>query len=570
IFNSFTDLNIGIQELSTITADELEEALQRTCLSEGYVWNTKQIFDRIYQWQQKNVSVYFLHDNYFAKNIYIIYSMQKLALQTLPKHEQIPADERQDLTGETAASRIEASDPLPLPEKSIEFVKISDGQEKVETSDRSCSFDAGCSYRNGSGLGVVDENLVGRKLFSPSALLHLLNSTELGKDIIRRSEVGELSTGRQHELAGIVAEWHLANRTRVTQEDLEEYAATVTAVFHSEKRGGAKRNPGGIIYNKICNLKAKARKRDKSEKDYAKRIRAGADQTKKNKASSLALNWLMLNDGPWGVVLEKWKESFESRNHFMGKSTAESNLRKCKIWKHLQSEFGCQLIDDDFDLKYPTAKNGIEVWDDLLVHVIDYLKIHVNDEFSIRILHDVTNTSLSDGNHSHISKKINKILTYTFTVLDSRLVTAGYKPTVASAQEEIFLFDNTEQGAKQKLQELYARHKDLGLPPAPKLIALGANYKELQGHFIVCYGDLSYKFTCLKRAVDVYIKLALVLGLQHSKITKLIWLFVVRCVYGVYVPEKYSNIEKLVIHLNNVKHAHLFLNCLFGTFLTSL
>lgn len=94
---------------------------------------------------------------------------------------------------------------------------------------------AGCSG-SGSGLGVVDENLVGRKLFSPSALLHLLNSTELGKDIIRRSEVGELSTGRQHELAGIVAEWHLANRTRVTQEDLEEYAATVTAVFHSEKK----------------------------------------------------------------------------------------------------------------------------------------------------------------------------------------------------------------------------------------------------------------------------------------------------------------------------------------------
>ncbi|XP_062700718.1 uncharacterized protein LOC109418491 isoform X1 [Aedes albopictus] len=159
-FNLLGDLNIGIQELSTITADELEEALQRTCLSEGYVWNTKQIFDRIYQWQQKNVSVYFLHDNYFAKNIYIIYSMQQLALQTLPKHEQIPADERQDLTGETAASRIEASDPLPLPEKSIEFVKISDGQEKVETSDRSCSFDAGCSYRKSDQI-LLTESVIG-------------------------------------------------------------------------------------------------------------------------------------------------------------------------------------------------------------------------------------------------------------------------------------------------------------------------------------------------------------------------------------------------------------------------
>lgn len=137
-FNLLGDLNIGIQELSTITADELEEALQRTCLSEGYVWNTKQIFDRIYQWQQKN----------------------QLALQTLPKHEQIPADERQDLTGETAASRIEASDPLPLPEKSIEFVKISDGQEKVETSDRSCSFDAGCSYRKSDQI-LLTESVIG-------------------------------------------------------------------------------------------------------------------------------------------------------------------------------------------------------------------------------------------------------------------------------------------------------------------------------------------------------------------------------------------------------------------------
>ncbi|XP_062708400.1 uncharacterized protein LOC134288241 isoform X2 [Aedes albopictus] len=134
---------------STITADELEEALQRTCLSEGYVWNTKQIFDRIYQWQQKN----------------------QLALQTLPKHEQIPADERQDLTGETAASRIEASDPLPLPEKSIEFVKISDGQEKVETSDRSCSFDAGCSYRKSDQI-LLTESVIGP---SRSTLLRLVS-----------------------------------------------------------------------------------------------------------------------------------------------------------------------------------------------------------------------------------------------------------------------------------------------------------------------------------------------------------------------------------------------------------
>lgn len=82
---------------------------------------------------------------------------------------------------------------------------------------------------------MVNENTV-RKLFSPSVLHQLLNSSELGKDIVRRSEIGELSTGRQHELAGIVGEWHLANKARLLQEDLEEYATTIKAVFKSERK----------------------------------------------------------------------------------------------------------------------------------------------------------------------------------------------------------------------------------------------------------------------------------------------------------------------------------------------
>ncbi|XP_021701070.1 uncharacterized protein LOC110676769 [Aedes aegypti] len=412
-----------------------------------------------------------------------------------------------------------------------------------------------CSSRS-AGVNVVNENTV-RKLFSPSVLHQLLNSSELGKDIVRRSEIGELSTGRQHELAGIVGEWHLANKARLLQEDLEEYATTIKAVFKSERKetyylekGGTKRNPGGIIYNKICNLKTKARKRDKTEAEYAKRIRTGSVETKNIKVTSLSMNWLMLNEGPWGTVLDKWKESFESRSQFVGKSTAEQNLRKKQIWKHFQHEFGYQLFDVDFELKYPTARNGMLVWDGLLIHITDYLKVHVSDEYSIRILHDLTEVpELTEDS------RLCAILILLNCVLPPVRVTPGYKPTVSSAQEETILFDQTEQGAKQKLLALYARFKDLGLPHVPKLIALGANYKDLQGSFFVCYGELSYKLSCMKRAVDVFIKLTLTLGLQHSKFSKLVWLFVVRCVYGVYVPEKYSSIEKLVIHLNNVQNA---------------
>lgn len=93
-------------------------------------------------------------------------------------------------------------------------------------------------------------------------------------------------------------------------------------------------------------MKTKARKRDKTEAEYAKRIRTGSVETKNIKVTSLSMNWLMLNEGPWGTVLDKWKESFESRSQFVGKSTAEQNLRKKQIWKHFQHEFGYQLVSN--------------------------------------------------------------------------------------------------------------------------------------------------------------------------------------------------------------------------------
>lgn len=58
-------------------------------------------------------------------------------------------------------------------------------------------------------------------------------------------------------------------------------------------------------------------------------------------------------------------------------------------------------IDIDFGLKYSSSKDGIQVWDDLLVHIIDYLTNRVKDEFSLRILHDLTNSELSEGNNFH-------------------------------------------------------------------------------------------------------------------------------------------------------------------------
>lgn len=47
------------------------------------------------------------------------------------------------------------------------------------------------------------------------------------------------------------------------------------------------------------------------------------------------------------------------------------------------------------------------VWDGLLIHITDYLKVHVSDEYSIRILHDLTEVpELTEGDYSNVTNKI--------------------------------------------------------------------------------------------------------------------------------------------------------------------
>lgn len=73
-------------------------------------------------------------------------------------------------------------------------------------------------------------------LFSPDVLAGLLKCTEEGKDIMQRSNVGELSEAKQLALAGIIAKYHLATHNKLRAEDLERYALAVTSLFKSERK----------------------------------------------------------------------------------------------------------------------------------------------------------------------------------------------------------------------------------------------------------------------------------------------------------------------------------------------
>lgn len=119
------------------------------------------------------------------------------------------------------------------------------------------------------------------------------------------------------------------------------------------------------------------------------------------------------------------------------------------------------------------------------------------------------------------------------TVLIPVKAANGFKPTIATAQSDTFLMVKTKEEAYEELEKLRNTWAEQGGAITPKLIVLGENTVIAFGECIVAYGNVHYTLPSITRGIDVYIKLCVVLGLTPSKVSKLIWDFILKYVYSI-------------------------------------
>ncbi|XP_058443690.1 uncharacterized protein LOC131425651 [Malaya genurostris] len=389
---------------------------------------------------------------------------------------------------------------------------------------------------------------------TPESLYKILSESLTGNDILKLAKVGPLSERRQLELAGILAQWHLQNKKKLVENDLRKYAQVITILLKYEKedtyflpRNGDKKNPGGKIYNKICNLKTKFRKRKIDDLNHLQKY-SNSGNIRQDNSFELnqgtaweALEWLNHNDGPWSTVLDMWKASFSLRKIYIGKPNAKENLIEDNLWRFLLSEYGYQLIDIDY--QFLKSNRATEKWDHLLAVAGKYIRERSIDDSSCKLVDIFSNSTEAKD------LRICALLLSLNCVLHPQKVTVSYKPTVLNGQNDTVLFANSDDEAKVKLAAVYTQYQSYRIPLTPKLIFFGTQ-ASLTGVFRVYYGDLFYTLPSASRAVDVYIKLCEVLALKHSKISKLIWLFVQHYIYDLDIPERYASIDRLVQFLN--------------------
>lgn len=136
------------------------------------------------------------------------------------------------------------------------------------------------------------------------------------------------------------------------------------------------------------------------------------------------------------------------------------------------------------------------------------------------------------------------------TVLIPVKAARGFKPTVATAQNDTFWLCVDENAARSKLEAEQALCNRQGEPEIPRLIVLGTSIETVSSSCFVIYKDIGYKLSSISRGVDVLLKLILVFDLPVSKISKLVWLFIRQFVYGVNADYLYVNIAKLTDYLD--------------------
>ncbi|EAT34309.1 AAEL013428-PA [Aedes aegypti] len=566
ILDTFEGANIDSDRLSRIPRDELEDVLTvaGTTASENIAWNIDEIFRRIVEWRQESgFGIIGFEDVEIVEDWLACDNSEETETNTVEPRDSSAASEQkstEQITADTEVCR--ETEPSPkIPDPSIDSkvdsatsaaVPVPTLHRKTTTSDDLPSSLPGTSRAAAAGVRFFSPASTGKenRNFTPDVLVQLLEQTIVGRQLIERAASGPLSSESQRELVDIIAEYHCASGIKATEYVLREYAESITTVFKDETqdtylviRGGTKRNPGGKIYYRISNRKQKAAKRKRiEEKHQTETQKQAGKQPVDDPTVKEAEYWLEHNSQPWETTLNKWKDSFPARKPLLMKSNAVEEV--LKRFRHYSNEFGFQLVDKDFDLLAKGDKNGSRTWDLCLEKLIRFVKRPYKDTFSSDIVEQLVSSELDQNS------KVCAILILLNNILLPTKVTKTFKPTILSAQEDVIFFAASDAEAIQKVNEYNETVCKLGLKPSPKLVFRGESFKTLTGVFEVHYQNIVYRLDSAVRAIDVLIKFSTVFGLEHSRISRLVWNFVSSYMYKLPVPEEYGSIIKLKRYLS--------------------
>ncbi|XP_037820789.1 uncharacterized protein LOC119609869 isoform X1 [Lucilia sericata] len=229
-----------------------------------------------------------------------------------------------------------------------------------------------------------------------------------------------------------------------------------------------------------------------------------------------------------------WKQCAPLRFKQMKDSKKTSEI--LKLWPEFKKPSAWQLIDVDFKIKFPNAKNLFERWSQLGDKMLTLLKQKVSSAF-------VSQKLLELDAHNEESKTF-AVLWYLHYIFppnqkvntDPSGSKIRKKFSIADSQNGFAILADSSQELETKIKLLQLQNRCI----QPKLLIVGQfpSIKSIN----IYLDNIRYPFCNILKAFDILFKLFFVFNLQYPEESELFYNFIQNCFYDIPLQKKSTKI----------------------------
>ncbi|KAI8122559.1 hypothetical protein CVS40_6689 [Lucilia cuprina] len=238
-----------------------------------------------------------------------------------------------------------------------------------------------------------------------------------------------------------------------------------------------------------------------------------------------------------------WKQCAPLRFKQMKDSKKTSEI--LKLWPEFKKPSAWQLIDVDFKIKFPNAKNLFERWSQLGDKMLTLLKQKVSSAF-------VSQKLLELDAHNEESKTF-AVLWYLHYIFppnqkvntDPSGSKIRKKFSIADSQNGFAILADSSQELETKIKLLQLQNRCI----QPKLLIVGqlTNIKSIN----IYLDNIRYPFCNILKAFDILFKLFFVFNLQYPEESELFYNFIQNCFYDIPLQKKSTKISSIKHELSS-------------------
>ncbi|XP_055916553.1 uncharacterized protein LOC129949246 [Eupeodes corollae] len=376
-------------------------------------------------------------------------------------------------------------------------------------------------------------------------LEHLLEESLKGKAAKQfYKDNNHLIDSFRADVINIILEDIFFHKKKLTPKDFPPIIEEILELFPSEIKEyyfsprGTKKNPGGKLWDRYVNQKAKRSRllvplsdnleENSNQKDSVTKP-SGLDKIETAKLLAFKLS-LSRESSDWDSVKDKWQRTFDLRQKEL--KTSQTNVEFLIDWPLFTNAKAQDLINIDFDLLHPNKGHLLlSKWENFKRKIEKYYCLQIKDKKSREILSNSKGIADPNSFDYIFAVLLNSVILPTARFADkgSKL---SRKISIPDANESFIVHLTTISDYKKTLSDLREKYFNKGLTVQPLLIVVGLTIYTLK-EFYLYFDNTLLKFDSFLTSLDICFKLFQVLSLEYPRGCSGPWLFIQQHFYEI-------------------------------------